>query len=1068
MSDSELLHKMSKKIAQLTKVIFHLNTKNDEHQLYHTAQADAYEREVETIVNEANAIINRQKDILDRQRSAGDPAKAIAGLQQQFEEAKTQAQSEVAISKRRAEEKLQLIERQSTERAEDVKREVAGMKEALQRQLKLFEGKQFTSASALEELKRAHAKEMDGYVKEQNARYNQLLKEKLDMEDKLKDEMAKALKKLNAEWEAKLQQRINELRDEERERAQSLLDKASQSLLKREEELTAQMRQLQADKAKLEATVADLQREIKKLNFLVGEWENKYTKLTGEFERLESEKLNTRLTSDKIGGELSSALNEMQKLQRIIKEKDLKIENINKEYEDMMASFKREIAALKNNASDREIFLDSEIENLKQKLESLNHEVFLLMQNLSEAKEEIAAMKDRVTNAFRELQLEKDGRAADVERYEGLLTSRDRVIAEREAEISRLQGEVKGLEERIEGLQANSSTEVKRLQEQIKQLTNSHEAAVLNLKQDHQQTLDAKAAEHNATLERLKAQHKDEQTKLQSQHEYFCNCLKDEFTTKLNAQRTDFENQIKQLEAQIASLTGQSDAHTKSLNLKIEEFKLQIKSLEASLQQTEDSLRQAKGTVTELNQEISRQVGKITDLEIEIKRLSNSGADMNAALNAEISRLKDEVKRTDSEWALKHENELDKLRSRLEAEWTRKEEALLQQLRDLKNSAEQAQAATVRQAQAEIDRIKQEMKRLQDEIDGQGSDWVKRYKDLEESSATKLREQEHRLTGLLEEQGERHKAALAQLNEKWEQELQRLKAANAAILESALRQAEEAKQKQAAALNEANEQRLQKVSKDFDDLLAKKQAEHDKATASLKEQFAQEIQRLKAAMEKLDNSLALSETEVKKLDLELKQTKSDLQNQETVRKSIEARLLEVEETLRRAKASFEADLDKQLKELQDKEAKLRADFKAQRDDIIRENLEAMAQLQRDLKSTTQMMEERYNDLNQRYLELQDQYDTRPSRDEDLMLIKHLQEEVDAKDEALKKAYDDMKFYKLELINREENYNKVFGATPNVGVMNPLSKKKGDSRGNPLPSSGTSQRGLGFMRKPGKS
>jgi len=34
----------------------------------------------------------------------------------------------------------------------------------------------------------------------------------------------------------------------------------------------------------------------------------------------------------------------------------------------------------------------------------------------------------------------------------------------------------------------------------------------------------------------------------------------------------------------------------------------------------------------------------------------------------------------------------------------------------------------------------------------------------------------------------------------------------------------------------------------------------------------------------------------------------------------------------------------------------------------------------------------------------------------------------------------MKFYKLELINREENYNKIFGAHPVVGIFNPLDKK----------------------------
>jgi len=42
-----------------------------------------------------------------------------------------------------------------------------------------------------------------------------------------------------------------------------------------------------------------------------------------------------------------------------------------------------------------------------------------------------------------------------------------------------------------------------------------------------------------------------------------------------------------------------------------------------------------------------------------------------------------------------------------------------------------------------------------------------------------------------------------------------------------------------------------------------------------------------------------------------------------------------------------------------------------------------------------------------------------------------------KDEALKKAAEDMKKYKLELENREFSYNKMFGTNPNVGFVNPI-------------------------------
>lgn len=40
----------------------------------------------------------------------------------------------------------------------------------------------------------------------------------------------------------------------------------------------------------------------------------------------------------------------------------------------------------------------------------------------------------------------------------------------------------------------------------------------------------------------------------------------------------------------------------------------------------------------------------------------------------------------------------------------------------------------------------------------------------------------------------------------------------------------------------------------------------------------------------------------------------------------------------------------------------------------------------------------------------------------------------------------MKFYKLELINREQSYNQMFGTTPNVGVLNPVSSAKAGAVG----------------------
>ena len=47
----------------------------------------------------------------------------------------------------------------------------------------------------------------------------------------------------------------------------------------------------------------------------------------------------------------------------------------------------------------------------------------------------------------------------------------------------------------------------------------------------------------------------------------------------------------------------------------------------------------------------------------------------------------------------------------------------------------------------------------------------------------------------------------------------------------------------------------------------------------------------------------------------------------------------------------------------------------------------------------------------------------------------------AKEGELKKAAEDMKFYKLELINREHTFNNMFGNNPNVGLLNPMQAMK---------------------------
>jgi hypothetical protein len=55
----ETHHKMSKKIAQLTKVIFHLHSKNEENNQAQQAISNAYEKEIETLLSQANTTLQK-------------------------------------------------------------------------------------------------------------------------------------------------------------------------------------------------------------------------------------------------------------------------------------------------------------------------------------------------------------------------------------------------------------------------------------------------------------------------------------------------------------------------------------------------------------------------------------------------------------------------------------------------------------------------------------------------------------------------------------------------------------------------------------------------------------------------------------------------------------------------------------------------------------------------------------------------------------------------------------------------------------------------------------------------
>ena len=65
--------------------------------------------------------------------------------------------------------------------------------------------------------------------------------------------------------------------------------------------------------------------------------------------------------------------------------------------------------------------------------------------------------------------------------------------------------------------------------------------------------------------------------------------------------------------------------------------------------------------------------------------------------------------------------------------------------------------------------------------------------------------------------------------------------------------------------------------------------------------------------------------------------------------------------------------------------------------LIRDQIQETEEMKTQFSSVHELLDQKYKQLEEKFDELQDLFDTRPSRNEDLELIKQLQEQCSEKD-----------------------------------------------------------------------
>jgi|TARA_B110000090_G_scaffold209292_1_gene265423 hypothetical protein len=95
------------------------------------------------------------------------------------------------------------------------------------------------------------------------------------------------------------------------------------------------------------------------------------------------------------------------------------------------------------------------------------------------------------------------------------------------------------------------------------------------------------------------------------------------------------------------------------------------------------------------------------------------------------------------------------------------------------------------------------------------------------------------------------------------------------------------------------------------------------------------------------------------------------------------------------------------------------------------------------------MEQMHDELMANYQELKQRFLNRESKPEDLERIAMLEQLMVSKDEEIKRVKEEMRYFKLELLNREENFNSKFSRPNqtqlNVGVMQVIKPKNGSNK-----------------------
>ncbi|XP_072913489.1 protein FAM184A isoform X3 [Hemitrygon akajei] len=1021
----ELHIKMSKKIAQLTKVIYALNTKNDEHEAAIQALKEAHEEEVQQIFDETKEKILHYKSKINEEVELRKKIQSLEESLEQHERMKQQALAEFEAYKQQVEDARLVLETHQMQGVMIMSRNIQEIKDnfedKLQQFMQLESQFDLDKQETLEELRAAHRLEIQNLLKshqsqqetsdKQQEKLHQMLKAELVSMKNKNEELVLEKQNVVEEFEAKLSktQAFYEHEIEALRKSQQ----ASESALCKQRESQLKM-EFHSRETALKTALDKLQTELQIAQEDGNQLRSKCEQLHGALIKAES---HIQMLQEQLKDDQQNANDTLIKQKQLENELVACNDRIQQQSTELLLKSSH-IGTLQATQMTQEATI--------QELE-LQH--CRLMEKLSHLEEE--------RNTLRNSKM-----TLDEQQRQQLMAIEKSLNEEKEMQRQYYEQEITNLRHRLE-------EETRFLKEtfrkSMEELSEKHQAALESVQGTSEREKKKLQLEIDQSLEKDRLRMEEEKNRYQQQMEN----LQNELTAKLNTANQEV-CRLQELVKKSEHGLGSAEEHISSLKDAQEKLQKELDYSRAKLRETSDSLSSVQGEMEQQRQNYEARLTAAKEEEkIKLERLEKDlEQKWKTVVREQYEKLCVKLERQHAD---EKRSALAHLSHQKDQEISAEKEGCQKKVEDLLNQrhflgeALQKSISNIsllkQNLEMQLSQSQDSLQKLQCQFSHERQRLIKQMQEMEE-------DHKHQQASL----EDAHQNALRALSESKDQDYKKLEESLISQHMEEMQAQKDSQRMNLEALQKEAEQHLQDLRTELEEerkaLLAASCSDlnykHSVAMEQLKQSHQQEM--ATARME-LEHTI-----ELRRQEKELLSRISDLQEEVRHR---EQRVKEMDEENRTMHENLNT-LTKELEYKGNEVLKVRSEvnqkIRVYEQEMIKKQEKKINEMTAahiretqcmlaDFNKAQEFLKDKISTLEILLEEADEKYSNRESRTEDLQLISELKEMISERDQLMKKLVDDKKFYQLELVNRETNFNKVFNASPTVGVINPLAKQK---------------------------